>query len=85
MVVAFVLGAASVWAAADDDKRSDGRTREPTASSAGSAAPVADLADVLKRKQTLPPNDSKDDWPTDDFGRPLRSCDVPWDFVPRKQ
>lgn len=27
-------------------------------------------------------DNSREDWPTDDFGQPLRGCDVPWDFVP---
>lgn len=84
IIVACVLGAASVRATAEGDERPENGTPKPNASSAASAAPVVDLADVLKRKQSLPPNESKDDWPTDDFGRPLRSCDVPWDFVPKQ-
>ncbi|HEX8963849.1 MAG TPA: hypothetical protein VF801_12670 [Rhodocyclaceae bacterium] len=37
-----------------------------------------------QRKKAEAQDESKDNWPTDDFGRPLRECDVPWDFVPSK-
>lgn len=88
IAVAFTLmtKAAPIFAAGADDSGDghDGK-HEPAASSSSSAAPAASLADALKRKQTPPPTDVDDNWPTDDFGRPLRSCDVPWDFVPRKE
>ncbi len=43
---------------------------------------VLDKPDPRKKRETQ--DEVKDNWPTDDFGRPLRECDVPWDFVPSK-
>jgi hypothetical protein len=37
---------------------------------------------ALRPKKKSPADESQDNWPTDDFGRPLRNCDVPWDLVP---
>jgi hypothetical protein len=54
--------------------------QQPPATSVpnGNSQPLTAL--LAKKKSTV--DESQDNWPTDDFGRPLRNCDVPWDLVP---
>jgi len=48
--------------------------------------PASDGVYAVQRKhESQQQDDPGAAWPTDDFGRPLRGCDVPWDLVPSKE
>lgn len=84
--LALAAAAAGPAIAADTESRRE-EARPRASAPRGDNPSTGELAAEALRRQR-PQASSKeelpDDWPTDDFGRPLRSCDVPWDYVPRK-
>lgn len=86
-MLAFALGAALASLAA-------AQSEEPPAEKQAlriSSAPAIEAASRGPGEaEPFPPKQNPqhpavdNNWPTDDFGRPLRGCDVPWDMVPPK-
>lgn len=89
MVSAAVMALAvlpTCHALAQEEAAAEDGKSIPATPPTSNGAPASDGAHALQRKhESQQEDDSKADWPTDDFGRPLRGCDVPWDLVPSKK
>lgn len=84
-ILAFALGAG--WACTAVAQADDPAAEKPVAQTSAPAAKPAVRLTGRKVQASSPVPDPQhpegdDNWPTDDFGRPLRGCDVPWDLVP---
>ena len=77
---AWALGDPDAASASDSAKEDHPMSLVPKARTNRFAA----VSDSSKRRRAEQEN-ADADWPTDDFGRPLRNCDVPWDYVPRSR
>lgn len=81
-----IMAAHGAWAQGDDATAEEPK-RVQARLPASSVPPSPDhpLSPYLKREPQPEEDDKSDNWPTDDFGQPLRGCDVPWDFVPTRR
>lgn len=85
VVMSFGLALPFQSLAAQGQTASDnGKPSRVVVSAPDKQSSADDGARSLQQKDPPQQDDSNANWPTDDFGRPLRGCDVPWDLVPRK-
>lgn len=85
-IVLLMLASAMMHCASAQEDTAACEPRTQKLRPPSSAAPESETPAILRRKREPQPEDEQvNNLPTDDFGQPLRGCDVPWDFVPSKR